>query len=521
MTRIAHKPLACLAVLLSMTLASTTAEAGKVVVLRVVGDPEGELEDGLMSIIEDRHDLVTSGEFERAARKSGIDDLDGPALGKLARKLGADALVEGTVSREDEGFLLVVRIRGKNGKTVKKVSVDLAKPRLSAKAKKRVGTVVLDGIDMVLGIATEGDDEGEAEDEEDRPKKKAKAKKPTRKEKNRGKRAKAKAERDAEAMADDGPEMDDDEGEDEGDDGEDDEGEDDEGDDDDDDRVAVRDDDSDADEALGVRRDDGDDDSPRRKTPYMIAKIEAGPSAKMRTLSFTSRQFDQAPLGYESSMVPGVRVAGEAYPIGMIMAGPISNLGIGFEFDQTITMTTRSSDAPDIALPTTQKHWDVAARYRIPFSKKANAPMVIGHGGIGRRFFIVDRGDLPAEAELDMPDVAYKYYHAGATLRMPIGGRAAVQAGGRVMMVSSAGSVTDPEGYGGAKVTGLDAAAVVEFKITPSAVVSLAGSFTQIGFAFVGNGEESNNRDLDATTQDVGGASDRYIGVVGTVGYTY
>ena len=522
MTRNLHRPLACLAVLVSMTLAASTAEAGKVVVLRVVGDPEGELEDGLMSIIEDRHDLVTSGEFERAARKSGIDDLDGPALGKLARKLGADALVEGTVSREDEGFLLVVRIRGKNGKTVKKVSVDLAKPRLSSKAKKRVGTVVLDGIDMVLGIAPDsedGEDEGDEEaDEEDRPKKKAKAKKPSRKEKKRGKRAKAKAERDAEEMADEGPEMDDDDGED------DDEGEDDEGEDEDDedrDRVAMRDDDSDADEALGVRRDDDDDDSPRRKTPHMIARIEAGPSAKMRTLSFTSREFDQAPLGYQSSMVPGMRVAGEAYPIGMVMSGPAANLGIGFEYDQTLLMTTRSSDAPDVPLATTQKHWDVSARYRIPFGKKAGAPMAIAHGGIGRRFFIVDRSDLPAEAELDMPDVAYKYYHAGATLRMPIGRRAAVQAGGRVMMVSSAGSVTDPEGYGGAKVTGLDAAAGVELKITSSAVVSLAASFTQLGFAFVGNGEESNNRDLDASTQDVGGASDRYIGVVGTVGYTY
>lgn len=524
MTRIAHRSLACLAVLVSMTLAASTAEAGKVVVLRVVGDPEGELEDGLMSIIEDRHDLVTSGEFERAARKSGIDDLDGPALGKLARKLGADALIEGTVSREDEGFLLVVRIRGKNGKTVKKVSVDLAKPRLSAKAKKRVGTVVLDGIDMVLGIAPEdrGEDDDEPEmDEEERPRKAKKEKKAkkSRKENNRDKRRKAKAERDAEAMADDGPEMDrDDEGEDD-DDG-DDEAEDDEDDDGDDDRVAARDDDDDVDEALGVRRDD-DDDSPRRKTIHMIARIEAGPSAKMRTLAFTSRAFDQAPLGYKSSMVPGMRVAGEAYPIGLVMGGPASNLGIAFEYDQTISMVTRSSDAPDVALSTLQKHWDVGARYRIPFGKKATAPMVIAGGGIGRRFFIVDRNGLPADAELDMPDVAYKYYHAGATFRMPIGARAAIQAGGRAMMFQSAGSISDTDQYGGAKLTGLDASASVEFKITPAAVVSLAGSFTQIGYAFVGNGEESNNRDLDPGTQDVGGASDRYVGLVGTIGYTY
>jgi hypothetical protein len=514
------RPLTFLAVLFSLSLAASTAEAGKVVVLRVVGDPEGELEDGLMSIIEDRHDLVTSGEFERAARKSGIEDLDGPALGKLARKLGADALIEGTVSREDEGFLLVVRIRGKNGKTVKKVSVDLAKPRFSAKAKKRVGTVVLDGIDMVLGIAPEGDEgDDEEADEEERPKKKS------RKERNRGKRSKAKAERDAEALADDEDRPRRRGGDDEEDEGEDDEGDEDEGDDEDDDddrdRVAARDDDDDADEALGIRRDDDDGDGARRKTVFPIARVELGPSAKLRTLAFSSREFDQAPLGYKSSMVPGVRVAGEAYPIGMVMGGPVSNLGVGFEYDQTLGMTSRSSDAPDVTLPTLQKHWDVGARYRIPFGKKANAPMVVLGGGIGRRFFIVDRSSLPDGAELDMPDVAYKYYHAGASVRMPIGMRAAVQAGARGLAFQSAGSITDLDSYGRAKLTGLDASLSAEFMVTPKVIASLAGSFTQIGFAFEGDGAESNNRDLDPTSVDVGGASDRYIGVVGTVGYVY
>ena len=512
MTRIAIP----LAVLLSITLAATTVEAGKVVVLRVAGDPEGELEDGLMSIIEDRHDLVTSGEFERAARKSGIDDLDGKALGKLARKLGADALVEGMVSREEEGFLLVVRIRGKNGKIVKKVSVDLARPRLSNKAKRRVGTVVLDGIDMVLGIAPDDVEEDEDEiemEEEERPKKKS------RKAKNRGKRSKAKAERDAEELAEDEDRprrsRDDDEDEDEDEDWEEDEDDEDE----DDDRVAARDDDEDIDDELNLR--DDDDGAPRKRSPHAVASVSVGPSAKMRTLTFTSRAFEQAPLGYKSSLVPGARVGGEVYPLALKSDGALSNLGVGFEYDQTLAMTTRSSDAPDVALPTQQKHWDVGARYRIPFGKKPTSPMVIAGAGIGRRFFIVDRSALPAGAELDMPDVAYKYYHAGAAFRMPIGAKAAIHAGARGMMFTGAGSISDTDQYGGAKLTGLDATAGVEFKVTPSVVASLAGSFTQIGFAFVGNGEETNNRDLDPMTQDVGGASDRYIGVVGTVGYVY
>jgi hypothetical protein len=38
------------------------------------------------------------------------------------------------------------------------------------------------------------------------------------------------------------------------------------------------------------------------------------------------------------------------------------------------------------------------------------------------------------------------------------------------------------------------------------------GEFTQMGFAFTGTGQMSNNRDGDPATKDVGGAADRYIG---------
>jgi hypothetical protein len=66
---------------------ASTAHAGKVIVLAVNGDTKGELEDGLTAIVEDRHDIVTSGQAERVARRAGLDDLDGPSLGKLAKKL--------------------------------------------------------------------------------------------------------------------------------------------------------------------------------------------------------------------------------------------------------------------------------------------------------------------------------------------------------------------------------------------------------------------------------------------------
>jgi hypothetical protein len=489
-----------------------TADAGKVIVMSIPGDPEGEVEDGLMSIVEDRHDLVTSGELERAARKAQISDLDGKALGRLARRLGADAVIEGSVSREDDGYLLVVRIRGNDGKTVKKISVDLVKRRLSSKAKKRLGTGILDGIDKTLGI-----DREDLEEVDDAPRRgrgaargtkgKAKGKQATKP----ARQARTGARRPARAPAiEEEPEMDDD--------------------DDDDreevrggrDRVAVEDDDSDLEAALGVRR-DRDDDGAGRQPPraHPASRIAVGASGKQRTLRFTSRDFMQAPLGYDSSMVPGVHVAAEAYPLARKGAGPASGLGVGFELDQTLLMTTRSSDAPDVALPTTQKHWSVGIRFRYAFADRPTSPSVVASVGYGNRVFVVDRAALTGEDKLDMPDVAYRYYDPGLTLRVPVGARAAVHAGGKALLFKDAGPIQAPDSYGGAKLTGVEGTAGLEIRVAPSVVVDVTGSVTRIGYAFVGNGAESNNRDLDPETVDVGGAADQYLGVVGTIGYVY
>jgi hypothetical protein len=470
------------AVAIAATYAAPSAHAAKVIVLAVEGDRDGELEDGLSTIVEDRHDLVTSSQAERAAKKAHIDDLDGPAIGKLARKLGADAVVEGAMSREDEGYTLVVRIRSNSGKTVKKISMDLRKPRLSGKARKRLTTGVLDGIDQVLGIEDAAEDEDEADDEE------------------RGSRARGKARKSARAMTDDDDiEIDDDE------------------EDEDRERVAARDDmdNEDLDRALGVDRKAGVRDDDADKLPAFI--VAAGPSAVMRTLSFSSRDYEQAPTGYKSSMVPGAHVQAEAYPLALKSDGILSGFGVGFEYDQTLLLTTASSDSPMTKLPTDEKHWMVNARFRIKAGKSATVTL---HGGYGRRTFIVDRSSLPEGAKLDMPDVDYRFYDPGLTVHYAIG-KAGIHAGGEAMLFKQAGYIQRTNSYGGAKITGVDARAGVDFKVTDKIVADVTGSYTQIGFVFTGDGEETNNRDLDPTTPDVGGAADVYMGIVGTVGYTY
>jgi opacity protein-like surface antigen len=453
---------------------ASTAHAGKVIVLAVNGDSRGELEDGLTAIVEDRHDIVTSGQAERVARRAGLDELDGPALGKLAKKLGADAVVEGTISTEDEGYLFVVRIRGKNGKTVKKISVNMPKPRLTKKAKKQLGMGVLDGIDTVLGVSDE--DEAEDEAEEPAPREAKKAKKAKKAEAREAKKARKQARDQAEELAAEPepepeaePEMDEEGGDDE-------------------DRVAVADDDSDVEEELGVERDGA---APKKARVRPAIVLQVGPSAKARTLAFNSREFDQQPLGYKSSLVPGARIVVEAYPLALSGdgTGATAGLGVAFDYDKTIAMTTRSSDAPDVNLETIQQHWDAGLRYRIGFGKKATSPTATLGVDYGRRVFQIKRDQLPAEAELDMPDVDYKYIAPGLQLRLPIGSRMAVHAGGRALLLQSAGDIQAADSYGGAKITGFEAGGGLQYMATRSIFVNVEGSLTQIGYVFLGNGE--------------------------------
>ncbi|MCB9575193.1 MAG: hypothetical protein H6709_24210 [Kofleriaceae bacterium] len=501
------------ALLLGIAVAPPPAAAGKVAVLSVQGDPEGELEDGLVSIVEDRHELVTSGEFERTARRAGLDDLDAKGIGKIAKKLHADAVVEGVLSREDEGFTLIVRIRAQNGKTVKKITVDLAKARLSSKAKRRLGTGILDGIDKVLGVV--GDDDGRDDDDDDDAdddggRKRKKVRKAARdlaadedrprkgKKASRSKRHDDDEDSDADADADD----DDDDG--------------------DGDRVAVADDDDDDDELEA--RDDGERRRPRDPRRPAI-KIAVGPSAKARSLAFSVRPDldpDLAPNGDTTTMVPGARVSGEVYP--MALKGgrdAAANLGVGFEFDQTLTLSTQTSDAPDQKFPTAQRSWSVGVRYRILLGDKPTSPTVTVGAGYGRRAFIVDRSALPDGARIDFPDVDYRFVDPGLTVRLPLGKSMALEVEGKGLLFKQAGAIQKDTEYGGAKITGFEAGGGVEVKVTKSAVVQLSGSWTQVGFDFIGNGMLSNGRDGDLTTQDVGGAMDRYIGAAATLGVAY
>lgn len=505
-----------LATVAAITLFAATAEAARVVVLEVRGEDDSEFENMLVDAIKGEHDVVESRAFDRAARREGVgDELDARSIAKVARSLEAAAVLDPLLARRDGEWELTIRVRGKDGTVKKKMKVSLDAPRLGSKGKKKVAKELLGVLDEVLTVErgkpkprVERDDEPDvsADDEVAAPRRgKAKAK------------AKARV-----AARDDEDEALDDEAADAADDDEnplprgkrarvaraDDE----------DDEDAGIDDDLDEAELRPRRRGKG-----RREIRRAGVLLEAGSSVISRRLTFSSRAFDEAPRGYPGSPVPAAHVAVEVYPLALTSArNPASGIGAFAEYDKVLGLTTRTSQAQDVAMPTRQSRWTVGGKLRYAFGRAPNLPSVTVGFGYGRRVFIVDRSGLPTGAALDLPDVDYRIYEPSFALRVPIGtDRLALTLGARGLLFKSAGRIQKPEEYGAAKLTGVDGEVAIDAAVTGNVLLRLRGSYTTIGYDFAGNGTQTNSRDGNPDTQDVGGASDRWMSAGAALAVVY
>jgi hypothetical protein len=575
-------------------LGASAHAGGKVAVLNVEGDQSGQVEDALTSIVEDEHEVVSSQTFDEVAEKAGVKSLDTKGIAKVAKRLEVAAVIEGVMTRQDDGYQLLVRVRTQEGKTTKKLAVLMPGKKLTAKDKKSLGAKVLaalDEIDPHSGRARkdenldgEGkdakhrartgklkkdeDDDGSAaaassDDDDAAPAPKAK--------KAKGKHKKAKAEpaadADDDAAAEPAPAASDDDGGDQlamrdrkhdkkkgkhkadlkpkdddeatsdapaaqadddaapapkakkaakkHDDGETEEQKVLKGDD-----VAMA-DDEDAASASSDDEDAGVHAQATRKAKsegLEAAIVDAGVAVIGRKLTFSSRAYDQAPRGYQGPFVPAGEVEGAIYPLALADRGSAAaGLGMDFEYDQVTSLTTKSSQALDVSLPTSEKHFSIGGRYRIALGR---ASVAVGLD-YDHREFVVNRTGLPATAILDLPDVVYKSYAPELAVRVPLGPRVTLLADGRVLLIKSAGAIQSKDEYGAAKVTGGTGNAGLEILVAKNVILRVAGTATFIGYKFTGNGQQTVNRDGDPMTVDVGGAMDQYIGGSATLGFTY
>jgi hypothetical protein len=228
------------------------------------------------------------------------------------------------------------------------------------------------------------------------------------------------------------------------------------------------------------------------------------------------------PRGYHGAFVPAARVSGELYPIAFAnRASPAGGLGFYGDYARVLKLTTRSTEAATVALPTSQVRWEVGLRFRYAFGSKPSYPSVAVSVGYGRRAFIVDRTPL-AGRTLDLPDVDYEVITPGLLLRVPLGtARLALLAGGRFLAVRSAGAIQSPNEYGAATLTGLDAEAGFDVTITSKLVLKARGEMSRLGYDFTGNGAQTRNRDMDPEDQDIAGAADQWISASASLGFTF
>ena len=483
------------ALLLVLMLTAVASAKPRVALVAFEGDSNGQVQEVVADLLDGDYTVTGSKQVSRTIDKLGLDtDLTAKDLKKLANELEADAIVRGDLSQNGKRKLLHVKLFV-NGKKIRGFKVEFASLK-SEKFKQALKDKMLEK----LG----GEDEKKAKEEDaevgDKKKKKKKgeeeevAAKAGGEEEETGDKKKKKKGEEESAGGEEGSES-----------GEESEKKAKK-------RTAAAGEEGDEPEgsvAAGVTPDSGHE----RGANVAAVRVDVGPSLMGRTLTYNSRSFEQAPKNYSNAPVPGMRVAGELYPLAFgDPYGVASGLGLGAEYDQTFKLNLTSSVQMGTAFPVKQTHWSVGLRFRIVFGHKPTRPTLTLMGGYFNQQFIVDRSGLMEGNTIDLPDVRYKGFDPGLALRIPIVKALAFVASGQALLVTDAGPIQQPDSYGQARVTAAKAMVGVDILFGGHFGVRLAGEFAQYGFAFTGNGELAKDRDRDPTTPDVGGAADRYIG---------
>jgi len=462
-------------VVLGTGLATVADAKPKVALVEFEDDTAGEMQDLVAEALEGDFKVITSRAVAKTIDKLGYDatDLSEKQLKKIAKELEAGAVIRGDLNKKKKSGHKVLHVMlFVNGKKVRGFRIEF----VSAKSQKVKDALKEKLSEKLASVAESGGDD------EDKPPKNP---------------PKEKDGEDGEENEDKKPPKEKD------------------GDDEDPDRK-VRGGGDDDDEEPSEEREGGDGPGVA-ENPHTInraaVRVDLGVSLSKRQLAFTSRSFEQAPRGYQNDPVPGARVEADIYPLAFGNPNGIAaGIGVGGEFDQTLSLNLQSTVQPGTKFPVKQSHWSVGARLRFVIGKKATSPSITLKGGFGSRQFVVDRSRLEENKIIDLPDVGYKGFVGGADLRFPVGGPVALFAGGNGIFVTTTGAIQTAAQYGQAKVTGVDAHAGVDIAIGRRMAIKAFGEFTQMGFAFSGKGQMSNNRDGDPSTKDVGGAADRYVG---------
>jgi hypothetical protein len=259
-------------------------------------------------------------------------------------------------------------------------------------------------------------------------------------------------------------------------------------------------------------------------------RLDIGASVQQRSFKFNSNVAG-VPRNVAMSPVPGARLDGEFYPLGMSSSGgALAGLGLGFEYDRTLSYNlTTTNNMMSYNVPVKQSHYSIGLRYRLALGKSDTSPTLTVGAGYGKRLFSTDRSKLAADPQAilnvrrDTPESEYTVIDPGLMFRLPVTRMVAFSIGGNGLIVPKAGPIAEKESYGLAKVYGAEAIAAVDVILGSHFALRFAGEFVQVGFTFKGGGQLSNGLDaaMDLSSQEVGGLADRSIGGTATLALLY
>lgn len=488
-----------LALAIGLCLAVSTAAEAKprVALVTFEGDPGGEAQDVVSEAIGDDVMLVGPKQVNRTVDKLGLDtaDLGDKDLRKLSKELQADAVIQGKLTKKGENKLLHFKlfVRGKKQKGFKVEFGSLKSKKFKSQLHdKMIERLDADGSDPIAKKSTD--------DEEDPIGKKKKTKKAddadalkTLKKKDDDEEVKPRK-TDEEASSDEEKPK----------------------------KKKVAQADEDGEGADVTAHVDLPSSGSTRPANRAGIRLDIGGSFHNRSLKFTARNYPQAPKPFSQKTVPGARVGAEIYPL--VFGNPYgvaSGIGLGGMYDQTLGLKLTSTVQPGTQFPVSERRYSIGPRFRLLFGRSETAPGVTIGVGYMRHTYTVSRGGLAMGNSIDLPDVDYAGFNPSLEFRIPVIKQLALVFGAEGMLLTSAGPIQELDSYGQATITGGTATVGFDILFAKHVGVALRGEATQIGYKFTGNGALANDRDMEPSSKDIGGAADRYIGGSATLAILY
>ncbi len=536
----------------------------RVVILPFDGDDKAEKFHGsLVKLLKKSYTVVSTSKWETTAEGLSAEKVNDGNVKKVAKKMKVDGVIEGTVSKRRDEYIIKLKLRaGTSGKVIAKVDTKAEGTKFEGQSARDIKDELIEAIEN-LESRDGGDDEEEAkpakkpkkgedkEEEEAKPAKKPK-KGEDKEEEEEAKPAKKpkKGEDEEEAKPAKKPKK-----------GEDKEDKEEEeakpkfgG-----NKKLEKGNDAGGEEALKTKKDPEEDDNPnpKPKKGKVAAKDPDGdepdeivekaePGVKMTgadALTPANRAIDAVvgislnarrlswkadgdlgpstgpglgkPPNYNGVPAPGALLDITAYPLafGHKKKGVLTGIGISAMYDRALLISSKLGDGTK--LKTQANRYQFGGVFRYPLGTKPEAIVVGGRLSYGRQSFQIQMGS-------DLPNVNYTAIEPGVFVKLPVG-KLTFNADFGYQLISKAGQMTkgDMTGYGKGKVSGIDFAVSGDYSLTKALFARAGLKIERIGYKFDGSaGTLATGRDNDET-QDVKGATDMYIGAAFTVGYLY